>query len=136
MQPTLPRTGLVRGSVFSRLLEGLQKGHDLGGLVVGQADVGHGRAGLQRRRVENPLLEVVGAVDGDRATGDLGAAGDPGEVRANLAGGARDPGDRVAADTWLGGDDLRTFGGRAAWLEHSARRDSAELIGGAAGLAR
>src|SRR5260221_965718 len=89
------------GPVFS-LLEGLQEGHDLGGFVVGQADVGHGRAWLQGGRVEDPFFEIVGAVDGHRAPGDLGAAGDTLPVRADPAGGARDARDGVAGDPWVG----------------------------------
>src|SRR3979411_1348512 len=117
MQPTPPRGWLVRGGPVFSLLEGLQEGHDLGGFVVGQADVGHGRAWLEGGRVEDPFLEIVWTVDGHRAAGDCGAAGRAGQVRADLAVGARNAGDGVAADARLGGDDLSTFGSGAAGLE-------------------
>src|SRR5215471_7918934 len=62
------------------LFQQLEVGDDLGRLVVSQADVGHQRAGLQSRWIQNPLLEIVGTGVVDRAAGNLGAARDAGQV--------------------------------------------------------
>src|SRR5260370_23188237 len=100
------RRGAGKGGPVSSLLEGLQKGHDLCGFVGGQADVRHSRSGLYFRRVEDPLLEIVGTGVGHRAAGDLCAAGGTGGGRSHPGGGARDGGGGGAAGARRGGNGL------------------------------
>src|SRR6266700_8062598 len=92
------------------LLERFEIGHNLGGLIVGEPDVGHRRARFECRRVQDPLFEIVWPGVRDGSASDLGTAGHAREIWADRTGGARDARDGVAANARLGGNDLRALG--------------------------
>src|SRR5438874_10199215 len=110
---------VAMGVSFRRLqlFQRLKVGDDVGRFFIGQTKVGHDRARLDCRRVQDPAFQIVGTIVRHSPTGNGIAGRNAGQIRADGAVGARYPRNGVAA----GAAFLRNQHGSDGWIA-TARR--------------